>query len=298
MAFETILYERTGNVVVATLNRPDQLNAFNTAMFDDMMRLLDRVDRDDDVRALVVTGAGRGFCAGADLSGGAATFDISANTARSQPRTTEDGRVDYSDEATRDRGGRLVLRLYECLKLTIAAVNGPAVGVGATMTLPMDVRLAAPEARYGFVFARRGIVAESCSSWFLPRIVGIPQALRWMMSGAVFSAEEAKAGGLVSEIIEGQSVADAATRLAADMVENTSAVSAALVRQLVWRCAAMDHPMEAHKAESRLLYDVGRGKDAREGVAAFLEKRKAQFPGKVSSDMPPSFPWWEERPYS
>lgn len=297
MGFETILYERMGGVAVATLNRPGQLNAFNAAMFDDMMRLLDRVDRDDDVRALVVTGAGRGFCAGADLSGGAATFDISANTARPQPRTKEDGSVDYGDEATRDRGGRLALRLYECLKLTIAAVNGPAVGVGATMTLPMDVRIAAPEARFGFVFARRGIVADGCSSWFLPRIVGIPQALRWMMSGVVFSAEEAKAGGLVSEIIGEGGLAGAAAGLAADMVENTSAVSAALVRQLVWRCAAMDHPMEAHKAESRLLFDIGGGKDAREGVAAFLEKRKARFPGKVSTDLPRSFPWWQERPY-
>lgn len=297
MSFETILYERKGGVAIATLNRPDRLNAFNAAMFDDMMRILDLVDRDDEVRALVVTGAGRGFCAGADLSGGAKTFDIASNAQRLQPRTLPDGGVDYSDDAVRDRGGRLTLRLYECLKLTVAAVNGPAVGIGATMTLPMDVRLAAPDARFGFVFARRGIVADGCSSWFLPRIVGIPQALRWMISGTVFSAQEAKEGGLVADVVEACGVAEEAIRLAAEMTENTSAVSAAMVRQLVWRCAAMDHPMEAHKAESRLLYDIGGGGDAREGVTAFLEKRPPQFPGKVSSDLPASFPWWTDRPY-
>lgn len=285
MTFEQIGYAVADRVATITLNRPDKLNAFTGQMAAELIAAFDRVDRDDDVRAVIVTGAGRGFCAGADLAGGSKTFDYGA-------------RLDETPEAHRDSGGLVTLRIFACLKPVIAAINGPAVGIGATMTLPMDIRLASSEARFGFVFARRGIVPEAASAWFLPRVVGISQALEWTLSGRVFSAEEAQAGRLVKAVLKPEDLLPTATAIAREIADNTSAVSVALTRQMMWRMLGADHPMEAHKVDSRAIYYAGRGADAREGVMSFLEKRPPQFTLKPSSDMPPFFPWWDERAYS
>ena len=256
-------------------------------MLGEMLDAFDRVDADDDVRAVVVTGRGRGFCAGADLSSGGATFDPTA-----QRRTdTEAGGV------PRDGGGLLTLRIFECTKPVIAAVNGAAVGVGATMTLPMDVRLASDNAKFGFVFARRGIVPEAASSWFLPRVVGISRALEWVSTGRVFPADEARDGGLVRSVHAPDELLPAAYALARDIAENASPVSVALARQMMWRMLGADHPMEAHKLDSRLIASRGASADAQEGVMSFLEKRPAAFPLRVSDGMPDEFPWWEDRPF-
>jgi enoyl-CoA hydratase/carnithine racemase len=268
-------------------------------MMSEMIDAFDKADADDNVRAIIVTGAGRAFCAGADLSAPARTFG-STREDRPQRRSAirADGTVDWSNEAIRDGGGRLTLRIFECLKPVIAAVNGAAVGVGVTMQLAMDVRLASENARFGFVFARRGIVPEACSSWFLPKIVGISQALEWTFTGRVFAAEEALDGGLVKRIYKPDELIPAARALAGEIADNTSQVSVALIRQMLWRMAGADHPMEAHKLDSRGIFARGPSADAKEGVASFLEKRPAKFPDKISKDMPAYFPWWQERKYS
>jgi enoyl-CoA hydratase/carnithine racemase len=295
MAYEHILYDVQDKVLTITLNRPDKLNAFTGTMQAELIDAFDRADKDDGVRAIIVTGAGRGFCAGADLSSGGATFDRAAR-GRAAP-TKADGTVDYGNDAVRDGGGRVTLRIFECLKPVIAAVNGPAVGIGVTMQLPMDIRIASTDARFGFVFSRRGIVPEAASSWFLPRLVGIQQALEWTYSGRVFSAEEALAGRLVSKVVPPDQLLPAARALAKEIVDNTAAVSCALIRQMMWKMLTADHPMEAHKIDSRGIYIRGASADVKEGVTSFLEKRPANFTDTVSKDMPPYFPWWGKRRY-
>jgi enoyl-CoA hydratase/carnithine racemase len=287
MAYQQIKYAVQDGILTITLNRPDKLNAFTQVMLSELLDALDKADRDDQVRAIVFTGAGRGFCAGADLSGGGDTFN----------RERRDG-VDPGLDGHRDGGGKLTLRLFECLKPVISACNGPAVGVGVTMQLAMDVRLASTEARYGFVFTRRGIVMEACSSWFLPRIVGIQQAQEWVLTGRVFSADEALQGRLIRSVHKSEELLPAAYKLAREIADNTSAVSVALNRQMLWKMLGADHPMEAHKVDSKGIYTMGKSADVKEGVVAFLEKRKANFPMKVSQDMPSYFPWWQERKFS
>jgi enoyl-CoA hydratase/carnithine racemase len=281
VTFETLETVREDGVCVVTLSRPDRLNALNPTMLEELLRVLDQIDADDDVRAVIVTGAGRAFCAGADLGGGGGTFD----TSRAAGRVPRDG------------GGRITLRLFECRKPIIAAINGPAVGVGATMTLPMDVRIASDKARFGFVFARRGIVPEAASAWFLPRVVGISQAMEWVATGRVFSAAEALAGRLVSRVVPEAELLPAARALAREIADNTSAVSVCLARQMLWKMLGADHPMEAHKLDSRLIHAMGASPDAYEGVQSFLEKRPARFAMKVSRDLPQPYPWWSERKY-
>ena len=299
MAYEQIIYEVADNIATITLNRPEKLNAFTDLMMSEMIDAFDKADADDNVRAIIVTGAGRAFCAGADLSAGPGTFG-STRENRPQRRSAirADGTVDWSNESIRDGGGRLTLRIFECLKPVIAAVNGAAVGVGVTMQLAMDVRLASENARFGFVFARRGIVPEACSSWFLPKIVGISQALEWTFTGRVFAAEEALDGGLIKRIYKPDQLIPAARALAGEIADNTSQVSVALIRQMLWRMAGADHPMEAHKLDSRGIFARGPSADVKEGVASFLEKRPAKFPDKISKDMPAYFPWWQEHKYS
>lgn len=293
MIYDTILYERDGPVLTITLNRPERMNAFTVGMRDDLLRAFDAADRDDDVRAILVTGSGKAFCAGADLSEGAARFDYS-----NRPGVLrEDGSVNWSATSLRDNGGIVTLRIFECLKPVIAAVNGAAVGIGATMLLPMDVRLAADNAKFGFLFARRGLPPEAASSWFLPRLVGISRAIEWVATGRLFGAEEAHAGGLVRSIHRPDDLLTAARALAHEMADGTAPVAVALARQMMWRMLGADHPMEAHRIDSRGVFSQGRGPDVKEGVASFLEKRPAQFPGKVSTDMPDFFPWWPERHY-
>lgn len=298
MAYQDILTTVKDGILTITLNRPDKLNAFTGTMMNELIDVFGKASGDDEVRVVVVTGAGRAFCAGADLSAGAATFDFSARTDRPDRQAGAGGAIDWSDERVRDGGGRVTLAIFDCLKPVIAAVNGPAVGVGVTMQLPMDIRLAGEGARFGFVFSRRGIVPEACSSWFLPKIVGISQALDWCLSGRVFDAQEALAGKLVKEVLKPEDLLPRAYEIAAEIRDNTAPVSIALIRQMLWRLSALDHPMEAHKVDSRGIYSRGASADVKEGVVAFLEKRKANFPQKVSADMPPYFPWWEPRKYS
>jgi enoyl-CoA hydratase/carnithine racemase len=281
MTYRELLTDLSDGIFTITLHRPDRLNAFTETMKDEMIAALDQADADDAVRAVVVTGAGRGFCAGADLGGGGDTFDAASRGAR-------------ADRVPRDGGGQVALRIFQSLKPLIAAINGPAVGVGATMTLPMDVRLASESAKFGFVFARRGIVPEACSSWFLPRVVGISRAMEWVASGRVFPAAEAHAAGLVSEVLPAEGLLPRARELAREIAENTSAVSIALSRQLMWRMLGASHPMEAHRLDSRAIYAMGRSPDAYEGVQSFLEKRAPKFTMRPSRDMPDFFPWWEE----
>lgn len=295
MAYETITYEVSEQILTITLNRPDKLNAFNATMMRELIEAFDAADADDDVRAIIVTGAGRAFCAGADLSSGADTFDRDAR--RGPVKRLPDGRVDYSDPNARDGGGQVTLRIFKCLKPVIAAVNGPAVGIGATMLLAMDIRIASENAKFGFVFSQRGIVPEAASSWFLPRIVGISQALEWCFTGRVFPAQEALAGRLVSRVVLPDELLATARGLAREIATKTAPVSVALIRQMMWRMLGADDPMEAHKVDSRGIYSRGRSGDVREGVMSFLEKRPANFKDKVSSDMPDFFPWWDEREY-
>lgn len=283
--YETIIYEVDNGILTLTLNRPEKLNAFTGTMLQEMLDAFDRADADDEVRAIIVTGAGRAFCAGADLSGGGDTFNA-------------DTKGDRAAGMQPDGGGLLTLRIYECKKPIIAAINGPAVGVGLTMTLAMDIRLAADVAKFGFVFARRGIVPEACSSYFLPRVVGISQALEWCYSGRVFPAQEALDGGLVKSLHEKTALLSAARDIARDVADNTSAISVTLIRHMMWRMLGADHPIEAHKIDSRGVYHLGRGQDAKEGVEAFLEKRPPRFQGKVSEDLPEYFPWWQQREFS
>jgi enoyl-CoA hydratase/carnithine racemase len=286
--FETIHLDIADKIGVITLNRPEKMNAFTGQMMLDVISALDVTDGRDDVGAVIVTGAGRAFCAGADLSAGAKTFDYD----KRDDRPDKDGLDEL--ERLRDSGGRMVLRLFDSLKPVIGAINGAAVGVGATMQLPMDIRIASTAARFGFVFARRGIVPEACSSWFLPRIVGISQALDWCYSGRVFGAEEALAGGLVKSLHEPEDLLPAAYAIAREIVDHAAPVSVALTRQMMWRMLGAAHPMEAHKIDSRGVYTRGQTSDAREGVTSFLEKRAPIYENKVSTDMPDFFPWWEE----
>jgi enoyl-CoA hydratase/carnithine racemase len=295
MAYETIKYEVAEQILTITLNRPDKLNAFNATMQREVIAAFDEADKDDNIRAIIVTGAGRAFCAGADLSSGADTFDRDAR--RGAIRRLADGRPDYSDPNARDGGGQVTLRIFKCLKPVIAAVNGAAVGIGVTMQLAMDIRIAAQEARFGFVFSQRGIVPEAASSWFLPRIVGISQALEWCFTGRVFPAQEALAGRLVSKVVPADELMPAARALAREIATKTAPVSVALIRQMMWRMLGADDPMEAHKVDSRGIYNRGRSDDVKEGVMSFLEKRPANFTDKVSSGMPDYFPWWKEREY-
>jgi enoyl-CoA hydratase/carnithine racemase len=295
MAYEQIRYEVADNILTITLNRPDKLNAFTATMQRELIDAFDKADSDDTIRAIIVTGAGRAFCAGADLSSGADTFDRDAR--RGPVRRHPDGRVDYSDPQVRDGGGQVTLRIFKCLKPVIAAVNGPAVGIGVTMQLAMDIRIASEAARFGFVFSQRGIVPEAASSWFLPRIVGIAQALEWSFTGRVFPAQEALAGRLVSKVVPPDDLLPTARALAKEIAAKTAPVSIALIRQMMWRMLGADDPMEAHRVDSRGIYTRGRSDDVKEGVVAFLEKRPAQFRNKVSSDMPDYFPWWTEREY-
>ncbi len=294
MTYEHIAYDVEDRIATITLDRPDRLNAFTVTMQRELVDAFDRIDADDDVRVVVVTGRGRGFCAGADLGGGGDTFNTGA-AAGDGSGAVSGG--DQSEMAHRDEGGLLTLRIFECTKPVIAAINGAAVGVGATMTLPMDIRLASTAAKFGFVFARRGIVPEACSSWFLPRLVGISQAAEWCYRGSVFSADEALAGGLVRSVHEPDDLLPAAMEIARDIAQNTSAVSVALTRAMLWRMLGADHPMAAHEVDSPGIAYLGKSADAREGVVSFLEKRPAEFTDRVSADMPPHYPWWDERTF-
>lgn len=286
--YTQIRFEITDGVALLTLHRPDKMNAFTRTMMAELIDALDRTDADDAVRAVVLTGSGeRAFCAGADL-------------------TPEDGRQvfadaapveDLSDPRVRDGGGQLTLRLFRSKKPLIGACNGVAVGVGATMQLPLDIRLASETARFGFVFARRGIIPEAASSWFLPRLVGLPTALEWCLTGRVFDAAEALEKGLVRSLHAPGALLDAAFALAREIADNTAPVSAALTRAMLWRLSATEHPMMAHRIDSRAIYSLARGPDAREGIASFLEKRPPAFPGRVGQDMPSFYPWWEEPEY-
>jgi enoyl-CoA hydratase/carnithine racemase len=280
VGFEQITTEVTERVLTITLNRPERLNAWTATMARELMEAFDHADGNDEVGAIILTGAGRGFCAGADLAAGGETFDWR--------KRGDQGSV------PRDNGGQFTLRVFASTKPVIAAINGPAVGVGATMTLPMDVRLAAEEARIGFVFARRGIVPEACSSWFLPRVVGISRAIEWVATGRVFGAQEALEAGLVRSLHPAGELLDAARSLAREIVENTAPVSVALARQMMWRMLGAGHPMLAHRADSRGMLYRGQSADAVEGVTSFLEKRPARFTDRVSDGLPDVMPGWSE----
>jgi enoyl-CoA hydratase/carnithine racemase len=284
MSYETILYEVDGPILTVTLNRPDKLNAYTAVMGAELADAFQRADQDDEVRVVIVTGAGRGFCAGADISGGAGAFDARA-----------EGSVAFQAPGQpRQAGGGFVEAIFNCRKPSIAAINGAAVGVGATLTLPMDIRIASSAAKIGFIFARRGLVPEAGSAWFLPRLVGLPQALRWCLTGALITAEEAKAGGLLAEVVGPEAVLARAREIALEIAENTAPVSIALARQMLWRFAGAPDPFDLLKVDGPLSMQLGAGPDVREGVGAFLEKRPPRFPGRVSSDMPPAYPWWDE----
>ncbi|MEP1470414.1 MAG: crotonase/enoyl-CoA hydratase family protein [Halieaceae bacterium] len=289
MNFETLLYAVKDHILTITLNRPDHMNAFTTGMAEELIRAFDAADADDDVRVIVVTGAGRAFCAGADLSNGGATFDYDK---------LEEGEVTKPADDQRDTGGRVALRIFQSVKPVIGAINGAAVGVGITMTLPMDIRLASDKAKFGFVFGRRGIVPEAASSWFLPRVVGISQAMEWCARGNVFGAQEALDGRLVKALYPVEDLLDKAYEIASDIAENTAPVSVALTRQMLWRMLGADHPMEAHKIDSRAVAARGQQSDSKEGIDSFFEKRPANFTDKPSSDMPDFYPWWDEPEFS
>lgn len=283
MEYTQIIYEVDDNVATITLNRPDKLNAFTGTMMYELIDAFDQVDADDDVRAVIVTGAGRGFCAGADLSAsGGETFSSGGSDIQTDAGVPRDG------------GGMVSLRIFECTKPVIGAINGASVGVGVTMTLPMDFRLASEHAKFGFVFARRGIVPEACSSYFLPRLVGISQATEWCYTGRVFAADEARAGGLVRSVHGADELLPAARAIAKEIAQNTAPVSVALSRQMLWRMLGANHPMEAHRVDSRGILARGASDDAREGVTSFLEKRQPDYPVKVSDGLPEIFPGWAD----
>lgn len=286
MTHSQVAYEVSDNVATITLNRPEQLNAFTTVMLRELLEIFDETDADDKVRAIIFTGAGRAFCAGADLSSGGDTFDYGKLSSSSPNKLRRDG------------GGMLSLRIYNSKKPVIGAINGAAVGVGVTMTLPMDIRIAAHNAKFGFVFTRRGIVPEACSTWFLPRIVGISQATEWVFTGRLFDSSEALAGGLIRSVHDSSQLLNVAKLLAKEIVDNTAPVSVALSRQMMWRMLGARHPMEAHRVETRAMHIRGQAEDAREGVTSFLEKRRAEFGMTVSNDFPDVFTDWDEPEFS
>ena len=309
MSYDHITYELDGAILTITLNRPEKLNAYTATMGRELEDAFIRADEDDAVRVIIVTGAGRGFCAGADISGGANAFDTkSGNTAMfgaapassseaiGREKTTSSSEAIGREKTTsssealapRRRAG-FVEAIFNCRKPSIAAFNGAAVGVGVTLALPMDIKIASSEARFGFIFARRGLVPEAGSAWFLPRLVGLNQALRWCLSGRVFGAEEARAGGLVSEVVAPEQLLPRAREIAAEMIENAAPVSLALTRQMLWGYSGMAHPFELMKIDGLLSLELGAGADVKEGVSAFIEKRKPNFPGKVSRHMPTAY---------
>lgn len=296
MTYTQIALDIDGPIATITLDRPEKLNAFTGVMMTEIIAAFDETDANDQVKAVIVTGRGRAFCAGADLSAGAATFDYEKlGGARSANPMREDGSIDWTHPATRDGGGQMTMRIFRSLKPVIAAVNGPAVGIGVTMQLAMDMRLASDTARFGFVFARRGIVPEAGSSWFLSKLVGLPQALEWCMTGRVFDAAEALKGGLVRSTHAPDDLLPAARALALEIAENTAPVSIALTRQMLWRMAGAPSPWDAHRLDSKMVYMRGRSGDAKEGVVSFLEKRPPAYPDTVSQNMPENvFPWWDE----
>ena len=282
MEFQDILYEVSDGIATITLNRPDKLNAFTGRMMHEIISALDITDADDDVKVVIFTGAGRAYCAGADLSSGGETFAKGGSDVQTKQGVPRDG------------GGLVSLRIFNSKKPVIGVINGPAVGVGVTMTLPMDFRLASDTAKFGFVFAKRGIVPEACSSYFLPRLVGISQATEWVYTGRVFSAEEALAGGLVRSVHSGDDLMKTARVIAREIVDNTAPVSVAMSRRMLWQMLGASHPMEAHRADSRGIMERGRSADSKEGVMSFLEKRPAVYPDKVSDGLPDIFPQWQE----
>jgi enoyl-CoA hydratase/carnithine racemase len=282
MGYQQIAYEVEDQVLTLTLDRPEKLNALTDEMKDELIDALDRADDDDGIRAIVFTGRGRGYCAGADISSGAGAFDA---VSRGRPTTID---------KYRDGGGQLTLRIFRCKKPVIAAINGPAVGVGITMTLPMDYRLAAEGARMGFVFVRRGIVPEAASTWFLPRVVGINQAADWVYSGRIFDAQEALRAGLVRSVHPPGELLPAARAIAREIIENAAPVSVALSRQMLWRGLVADHPMRMHETDSRAILFLGQTADAAEGVASFVEKRPPRYTMSVKRDLPNIFAWWKE----
>ncbi len=299
MTYETIRYDVADGIATITLNRPEVFNAMNPLMMNELIAVFDETDRDDAVRAVIITGEGKAFCGGADLTKGADIFNKDKNASQEKESIyREDGSIDYSRDAARDGGGKLALRIFASLKPVIGAINGAGVGIGASMTLPMDIRIGSEKARLGFVYARRGIVFECCSSWFLPRVVGIARALEWSFSGRVMNADELKAGGLLNYVVPHEELLVKAREIAREIADNTAPVSIALMRQMAWRSLGMDHPMEAHRWESRGITTRGKTPDAKEGVLSFKEKRLPQFPCKVSTDMPDYFPWWDEPKYS
>jgi enoyl-CoA hydratase/carnithine racemase len=285
MEREQIIEQLEDGILTITLNRPDRLNAWTATMAGELISALDRADADDDVRAVIITGAGRAFCAGADLERGGETFDWRTRAGTEARRG--------ASEVPRDNGGQLTLRIFDCTKPVIAAINGPAVGVGVTMTLPMDIRIAAEGARFGFVFVRRGIVPEAASSWFLPRVVGINQALEWVMSGRVFSADEALAGGLIRSVHPQEELLPQAHAIAREIADNGAPVSVALARRMLWRMLGAEHPMIAHRVDSRAMFLRGQSADVVEGINSFLEKRPARFADRVSDGLPDAFEGWE-----
>jgi enoyl-CoA hydratase/carnithine racemase len=299
--YETIKVDISEGILTLTMNRPDRMNAFTETMMKEMISVFDLADADDSVRAVIVTGAGeKAFCAGADLGAGGATFDYAKRSDRGDNSSAVrgDGSIDLSHEGARDGGGRLTLRIFNCRKPVIGAINGAAVGIGVTMQLPMDFRMASSTARFGFVFARRGIVPEAASSWFLPRLVGISQALEWCYSGKVFDAEEALRGRLVRSVHAPEDLLPAARAFAKELTAESAPVSIALTRQMMWRMLGAPHPMEAHRLDSRAIWSRGAAGDAKEGVSSFLEKRPAAYPDKVSEHMPHFSPWMDEPKYS
>lgn len=286
MSFEQIRYDLADRIATITLNRPERLNAVTFRMIDELIAAFDRADRDDEVRAVIITGAGRAFSAGTDISG-------------KSERGFDPGGDNFKplQGGNRDSGGELTIRIFDSKKPVIAAINGPCIGIGVTMLLPVDIRIASSEARFGLPFARRGIVPESCSNWFLPRVVGISRALSWAVTGRIFPASEALDAGLIEQILPPDELMPRARELAQEIAANTSAVSVAMIRQMMWRLLSADHPIEANRLESLALKALVPGADAKEGVTSFREKRPPQFKLKPSSDMPDFYPWWRDPPF-
>jgi enoyl-CoA hydratase/carnithine racemase len=287
MNFEHITYQVADRILTLTLNRPDRMNACTVQMYEELIAAFDRADADDDVKAIIVTGAGKAFCAGADLERGADTWGANS-------KLTD---MSKQERYIGNGGGRIVRRMFDCHKPIIGAINGAAVGVGITMTLPMDIRLAVKGAKIGFVFASRGIVPEACSSWFLPRIVGISKALEWCYSAKIFRTEEGLAAGLFRSLHEADELLPAARALAKEFVDNSSAVSMTLTRHMMWRMLGASHPLEAHEVDTAAMNALGQSSDAKEGITAFLEKRPASFKDKVTQQLPKFFPWWKDRAF-